>query len=115
MRPVPIRRITAKATCEMTRTLRRRLRPKPSVPRSPSFRDLVTTVLDARNAGASPEDQACGHRSQGGEEQCRFVHMNVCGPGEIIRENQLEGADSPGRYQYAEDSSRDRQSQAFSD
>ena len=41
--------------------------------------------------------------------------MNVCGPGEIIRENQLEGADSPGRYQYAEDSSRDRQSQALSD
>src|SRR3989442_11480429 len=100
MRPVPIRRITAKATCEMTRTLRRRLRPKPSVPRSPSFRDLVTSVLDARNAGASPKIKPVATEARVVKSNADPSICNVCGPGEIIRENQLEGADSPGCYRH---------------
>ena len=55
IRPVPIRSTNARATSDTTKALRRRLRRRPSAPRSPSLRDSVRWILEAWNAGANPK------------------------------------------------------------
>ena len=108
------RRAALRPTSRVTRTLRTRNPPRPSVlPRPPDFRASTGAERRAAQGGQGAEDEAGEERNGEREEEDLGVQVDFLQAGKIEGSGGEEGAQSPVGEGHAEGSAGQREEEAF--